>query len=341
MRTFRTSTDMKTTIRSILITFILLSLGLVPITQAVNPPPDGSYLGANTAEGEEALFMLTLGTFNTAVGWGSLRNATTTNFNTAIGAGALLLNTTGEGNTAVGAGALVFNDHDPNLEGSGNGNTAVGTTALFANTTGAGNTAVGTGALLRNTDGSLNTAVGIGALTTLNGSGFSTSQNTAVGANALSESTRGAENNTAVGATALEHNTSGADNTAIGKGALSRLGEREPTPTATPTASPTASPTLTPRINSNIAVGEGAGSNLNFGSYNVYVGNDGREQESNTIRIGPPFPSPSPSPAPPATGQNRTFIASIYGQSPGANTLPVVCADDGKLTANASSRRFK
>ena len=36
-----------------------------------------------------------------------------------------------------------------------------------------------------------------------------------------------------------------------------------------------------------------------------------------------------------------TYIAGIYGRPPGANTLPVVCANDGKLTANASSRRFK
>src|SRR5262249_40916521 len=63
--------QMKTTIRSILITVTLLTLGLVPITQAVSPPPDGDYPGGNTAEGFNALFSLSPqdGGFNTAVGF--------------------------------------------------------------------------------------------------------------------------------------------------------------------------------------------------------------------------------------------------------------------------------
>jgi len=35
------------------------------------------------------------------------------------------------------------------------------------------------------------------------------------------------------------------------------------------------------------------------------------------------------------------FQAGIYGRPVGPAPLPVVCGSDGKLTANASSRRFK
>src|SRR5438874_11848873 len=79
-----------------------------PNAQAISPPPDGGYLGGNTAEGQNALLSLTTGTYNTAVGLFSLRTNTEGNFNTAIGAGTLLLNTADE-NTATGAGALLSN----------------------------------------------------------------------------------------------------------------------------------------------------------------------------------------------------------------------------------------
>src|SRR6266480_4748507 len=229
--------QMKTIIRPILIIFTLHSLRLVPITQAVSPPPDGGYPGANTAEGDGALFRLseTDGSFNTAVGWYSLSSDVVGGLNTAVGARSLF----------------------------------------------------GPGALGSNTTGSSNTAVGQGALSS---------------------------------------NTAGEANTAIGADALAGLGRSGPSPSPTPTPG-----------NSNIAVGNFAGSNLITGSNNVYIGNQGMEEESDTIRIGTPF-QPSPTPA---SGHNRTFIAGIYGRPPGANTLPVVCADDGKLTANASSRRFK
>jgi len=402
--------QMKTIIRPILIIFTLLSLGLVPITQAVSPPPDGGYPGANTAEGDGALFRLseTDGSFNTAVGWlslssdvvGGLNTAVgagalalnTSHNNTATGAGALLLNTTGTGNTAVGAAALLSNIGGPNQAGSGNtavgaaallsntvgygntalggqalqsndngkgntavgaqallsniggpnqedgsgntavgaralrnntatGSTAVGVDALTANTTGEGNTALGAEALKQNAEGSANTALGARALTSLIGSLFSGRSNTAVGALALTSNTIGV-GNTAVGGpiisgstAALGSNTTGNGNTAIGFGALNTNTTGD----------------------SNIAVGEAAGRSLTTGNNNIEIGNEGVAGEANTIRIGTAF-QPSPTPA---SGQDRTFIAGIYGQQPGANTLAVVCADDGKLTANASSRRFK
>src|SRR6266498_4433495 len=86
----------------------VLFSALLPVAQAVNPPPDGGYPGGNTAEGQAALLNLTSGTFNTAVGFFSLRALADGDFNTAIGAGALLVNTANE-NTATGAAALLSN----------------------------------------------------------------------------------------------------------------------------------------------------------------------------------------------------------------------------------------
>jgi hypothetical protein len=64
---FRDSEPMKTRIRSIITTLAFLCLGLLPKVEAVNPPPDGGYHGGNTAEGQDALFSLTTGTYNTAL----------------------------------------------------------------------------------------------------------------------------------------------------------------------------------------------------------------------------------------------------------------------------------
>src|SRR6266566_10125232 len=97
---------------------MLACLTLSPRVQAVVPAPDGGYPGANTAEGQNALFSLTAGGFNTAVGWFSLKSVTTSSFNTATGAGTLVANI-GNDNTASGAGALLSNV-------TGNDNTATG-----------------------------------------------------------------------------------------------------------------------------------------------------------------------------------------------------------------------
>ena len=163
----------------------LVCFGLLPKAQAVNPPPDGGYPGGNTAEGQNALFNLTTGTYNTAVGFFSLRSNTEGTFNTGVGAGTLFVNTADQ-NTAVGAGAL--------LNTSGGQNTATGAFALFNNTIGLQNTANGISALFHNTTGSDNTASGL---------------------NALAGNTTG-EGNTAVGDVALVSNTTGNFNTALG-----------------------------------------------------------------------------------------------------------------------------
>ncbi len=147
---------MKKTAESILLILSLVCIGLLPNAQAVSPPPDGGYLGGNTAEGQDALLSLTSGLYNTAIGFLSLKSNTAGGFNTAVGAGALLFNTA-EQNTATGAGALLNNT-------SGSFNTADGEAALFFNTTGVNNTAVGVSALQSNTTGNFNTATGFRAL---------------------------------------------------------------------------------------------------------------------------------------------------------------------------------
>ena len=203
---------------SILMVIACSFFALEQETQAVIPPPDGGYPGANTAEGQSALLSLSTGGFNTALGFLSLESNTEGNLNTAVGAGALLANVgnqnTGDGtqNTAIGAGALLANT-------TGTENTANGAFALFTNTTGGFNTSLGVVTLLANTTGSANTAAGYQALRR-NTTGAS---NTAIGQGALLGNTTGSFN-TAIGINSLGDNTSGNNNIAIGAGAGSNLG---------------------------------------------------------------------------------------------------------------------
>jgi len=169
--------------------------GFSPMAHALlpPPPPDGGYPGANTAEGDGALFSLTDGIGNTAVGFDALNDNTTGNFNTATGSQALFNNTTGDDNTANGFQALA------------------------GNSSGARNTATGLYALLRNTGGSLNTANGTEALISNRTAWF----NTAMGSQALFTNTTGLSN-TANGYQALYSNQTGGSNTATSVQALFR-----------------------------------------------------------------------------------------------------------------------
>src|SRR5438067_3232205 len=94
---------------------LLACLALLPIAQAVVPPPDGGYANGNTAEGTQALFSLTTGAQNTANGFQALYS-----------------NRSGAGHTAIGFQALYSNTS----AGGDNNNTAVGFQALYSNTIG-------------------------------------------------------------------------------------------------------------------------------------------------------------------------------------------------------------
>jgi hypothetical protein len=186
-----------------LIPFVFVCFWLSPVVRAVVPAPDGGYPGANTAEGDLALFSLTTGTSNTAIGFGALGSNTTGDFNTAEGRSALIRNTSGSQNTATGVNALISNT-------IGSQNTATGVNTLISNTTGFQNAATGVQALFANTTGFHNTADGFAAL-----SRTTTGQhNTATGDEALGSNTTG-NFNTANGAHSLENST-GTGNTALG-----------------------------------------------------------------------------------------------------------------------------
>jgi trimeric autotransporter adhesin len=295
----------------LLITLALLYFGLSPTAKALlpEPPPDGGYPGANTAEGTDALFSLTSGIANTAVGQNALHDNTTGGFNVAIGSSALANNTTGSFNMAVGTDALRDNNANFNLaigfrvlfmNTTGNHLTGIGAAALRNNTTASDNTAIGADALRENTTGENNTAIGADALA----QNTSAEQNTAIGASALANNN--GSFNTAVGYLALLNKTTGGGNTAVGLGALSNITSGE----------------------NNIAVGQSAGGgNAGGGSNNIYIGNGG-SLDSDTIRIG-------------IQGtQTRTFLAGISGTAI-VSGAPVAVDGNGQLGVALSSRRFK
>jgi trimeric autotransporter adhesin len=195
--------------------FVALTLGAFALASAqtsfgVVPAPDGGYPNGNTAEGDNALLMLTSGQSNTAIGLDALSSNTTGSNNTASGFAVLLNNTTASDNTGTGFQAL-----EDNMTGSSN--TASGSNALFRNTTGSNNTADGADALTSNTIGHENTANGVDALFGNTIGSF----NTADGFQALSANTTGSFN-TANGAAALQNNTAGSSNTAAGTQALNK-----------------------------------------------------------------------------------------------------------------------
>jgi len=325
---------------------LLACLALLPIAQAVVPPPDGGYANENTAEGTQALFSLTTGSDNTATGFQALYSNTEGVKNVAIGAKALLFNTTGNGNTANGRAALQSNT-------TGDFNTATGHFALFSNTTGSENLAYGSGALFSNTTGDANTAYGGDALF----SNIDGLDNTAIGFEALYSNTSGGGNN-AFGESALFSNISGIRNLAVGSGALLFLTSGDSNVAVGNIALLNS---VTVNFNTalgrralfrskgdqNVGLGFWAGGNLSDGRNNIYVGNVGPVpigSESNTIRIGMQTATTVTAGNPPVEthhipAHTATFIAGIAGAA--INGRPVMINANGRLGTAPSSARFK
>jgi Chaperone of endosialidase len=285
----------------LLVPLVFGCFALLSRAQAVDPPPDGGYPGANTAEGTQSLLGLTSGIWNTALGFQALFTDTTGSFNTATGVRTLYSNTTGYWNTATGVQTLYSNT--TGFRNTANGvnalvfntegldNTATGVNALYSNTTGGGNTATGVESLAFNTTGVLNTATGVLALYRNTTGDF----NTANGFGALAGNTAGISN-TATGTSALLSNTTGNFNTANGVGALN--------------SNTTGS--------HNIALGRGAGTNVTTAD--------------NVIAIGANVSGDNVS--------NSCYIGSIFSQLSSGGT-GVFINSAGKLGTTTSSRRFK
>ena len=202
----------------LLIPLILVCFAFSPQMQAQLPPeipgnPDGCYPAFNTAEGCNALFLVTGGLGDTAIGWYSNFLAGNASFNTSVGAGTLALDSgVGSGqNTAVGTAAMILNT-------TGDENVAVGSNAMVNNDDGFFNDAVGSFAMYNNVDSFGNNALGNAALF----SNVFAAENTAIGDVALafndSSGNDFANNNVAVGGAALFNNVDGSENTAVGTG---------------------------------------------------------------------------------------------------------------------------
>ena len=333
------------TILPVLIALTLGCVALSPTSLAVTPAPDGGYPNNNTAEGEDALFSLTIGFDNTASGFDALYSNTSGYDNTANGVYALSSTRTGTTTqptvglrsipTRPGATTrplvlsrscrirpaptirqMVMGRSLCNFIGSEN--TANGSHALHSNTTGNDNTASGINALYSNTNASNNTASGFDALYANTTGG----NNTAVGVSALTNNTNGGANaatgynslalnttgvnNSALGAASLFSNSTGNNNTAVGINALENNKSGS----------------------SNIALGDSAGINLTIGSNNIDIGNKGVAGEAKTIRIGT------------KGTQTTTVIAGIRGTTI-AGGIGVLIDANGRLGTTTSSARFK
>ena len=249
-----------------------------PMAETVSPSPDGCYPGFTTAEGCNALVLLTTGAGNTGVGWYSLFLDSSGSYNTGLGAGALALNNA-DSNTGVGAAALLLNT-------AGTQNVAVGTNALVFNDSGSYNNAVGAFALYNNIDGSDNNAFGDSALT-LN---IHANSNTAIGDGALygNDFTGNglANGNTAVGAGTLNYNTDASGNTALGFLALLFSDQTGNGIANNNTAIGYQALENNVDGSDNTALGANAGTDPGIVSNNIYVGDLGSGGDTNLIAIG-------------------------------------------------------
>ena len=269
----------------------------------------------NTAIGARALYSYSSGSNNTATGYEALYYNGVGSYNTADGIYSLANNFSGSNNTATGASAL------GNISASNN-NTATGAYALQWGFAGDNNTATGYAAMQGSSEssneGSNNTAAGAFALF----SNRTGTENTAIGVEALSSNTT-ASYNVAVGSDALAYNTIGSDNMASGVNALfsNVSGSYN-------TAIGSAALASNTRGSNNIGLGTGAGGALTIGDNNIDIGNAGVGGESGRIRIGT---KPT---------HKNTYIAGIYGVTV-SRGIGVIVDSTGHLGTTTSSARFK
>jgi trimeric autotransporter adhesin len=314
-----------------LVSIASVCFSFLPQIQAVSPSPDGCYPNFATAEGCNALNLLSSGAANTGLGWYALFSDSTGSFNTSVGGGALTLNN-GDSNTAVGVAALLLNS-------TASENTAVGTGALVNNTVD-GNTATGAFALEANTIG--------GTLETSH-MGTDLGPNTAIGSHALENNVDGSAS-TALGYNALHSQVTGftaggdphlAANTAVGFEALANVTGSAAGDNALNTALGYQALFDLTDGNSNVAIGWQAGFGLTTGDGNVAVGGEagvGLTSGTENVFIGK-FQGPAT-----ATENHHTYISNIRNTSlPAGGSIDLVTIDlaSGLLGHNSSSRRYK
>lgn len=179
----------------------------------------------NIGIGELALNLLTTGLSNVAIGTMALDNVTTAGTNIAIGREAGSRITSGTPNIAIGYQAIggagtgmtgslntCVGYQCMKLAAGANNNVGVGDLVMDAVTTAADNTGIGVSALGALTDGEQNIGIGTDALLSITTADFNTcvgdsacrlattSENTALGENALATTTTGTGQNTSIGA---------------------------------------------------------------------------------------------------------------------------------------------
>jgi Chaperone of endosialidase len=186
------------------------------------------------------------------------------------------------------------------------GNTGGGFRALHDTVAGSAiaslNTAYGDSAMERNTEGGANSAFGASALQFCCGH----TDNNGFG-------------NVGIGFSALQLLKLGSDNVAVG---INALGALEVATGGMPN----------PAISDfNIAIGSDAGSHLQSGSQNIYLGYTGFSRplynEHRVMRLG--------------EFQQRTFIAGILNVAPPGSLVPVMINSEGQLGTLSSSARYK
>ena len=324
-------------VRNTIIAAILSALtcfALVP-AQAVSPAPDGGYPGFNTAEGDQALFLLFGGFANTGLGWRSLFSAVGASNNTGVGAGTLVLNTA-DSNTAVGTAASLLNT-------TGTQSVAVGAGAMVFNNAD-DNTAVGAFALGNNVAAVTNVAVGVFAGQNNDSGGAGTADfNTAVGGFALQANVDGTRN-TAVGAGALEPLAGGSDNTAIGE-----LAGGSYTGTESNNICIGSGTGGTAGENNTIRIGDTLASHGIVISDGAILGAQAFTVASGLVGGGIQFLEVIGFSAisieatlSQTTGASSCFVGGIFNQTPAAGSHAVVVGPNNQLAdATLSSRRFK